>query len=127
MAKSKEHPKTRGDASHFPMLKKETGHIDFSKTPKEIHNLVRGVTPWPGAYFVFGEDTVKVLKVAPREEIQHDSTFGKVLLASAKEGLIVACKNGAIEILELKAPSGKQMSAKNYLMGKKIEPETVFT
>ncbi len=119
-------PQDESLASHFPMLKKETGHINFSKTPKEIHNLVRGVTPWPGAYFVFGEDIVKVLKVVPHDDIQHNSTFGKVLLASAKEGLLIACKNGAIEILELKAPSGKQMSAKNYLMGKKIEPETVF-
>ena len=114
-------PQDETMASHFPMLKKETGHIDFNKEPMEIYNLVRGVTPWPGAYFSIDEDVIKVIKASPREEIESDNMPGTVLVASAKEGLIIACKKGAIEIIELKAPSGKIMSAKNYLMGKSIE------
>ena len=118
-------PQNEAEASHYPMLKKEMGHLAFSKTPKELCNLVRGVTPWPGAYFMLDSDIIKVLEVVP-VEIEHDKIAGTILKASVKEGLVVACKNGAIEIIELKAPSGKQMSAKNYLMGRKIEPETVL-
>ena len=46
--------------------------------------------------------------------------------ASAKEGLLVACGEGALEILEMQAPGGKRMSARAYLAGKKIEPGTKF-
>lgn len=119
-------PQNEAEASHFPMLKKETGHIDFNKMADEIHNLVRGVTPWPGAYFLLNKDIIKVLKVKPLVGYQHMGNAGEVLVASAKAGLIIACKDGATEILELKAPSGKQMSAKSYIAGNAIKQKTVL-
>ena len=51
---------------------------------------------------------------------------GTVLRSSAKEGLFVACGEGALEVLEMQAPGGKRMSARAYLAGKKIEPGTKF-
>lgn len=114
------------EASHFPMLKKDMGHIDFSNSAEEIHNLVRGVSPWPGAYFLLEDQKIKVVKVLPLSNFKHNSNPGEVLIASAKEGLVIACKDGAVQIEELKAPSGKQMNAKSYLNGKKIEIKTVL-
>lgn len=119
-------PQNESEASHFPTLKKEMGHIDFSKSAEEIHNLVRGVSPWPGAYFLLEDKKIKVVKVLPLSSFTHNNKPGEVLKASAKEGLVIACKDGAVQIEELKAPSGKQMNAKSYLNGKKIAMKTVL-
>ncbi len=44
------------------MMNKALGNIDFSKTAKEIHNLVRGVNPWPSAYTTYEGKSMKVWK-----------------------------------------------------------------
>ncbi|MBQ5667381.1 MAG: methionyl-tRNA formyltransferase, partial [Oscillospiraceae bacterium] len=46
----KAEPQNEEEATYAPMLKKEMGEIDFGKTAEEIHNLVRGLNPWPMAY-----------------------------------------------------------------------------
>ena len=51
---------------------------------------------------------------------------GTVITSGPKEGLIVACGTGCVELLEIQAPNAKRMTAKAYLMGKKIETGTRF-
>lgn len=113
------------EMTYEPMMSKETGKIDFSKTAKEINCLVRGVNPWPGAYTTIGTDIMKVWGAVPAD-CESDAPAGTVLTASAKEGLTVSCKGGAVEIIELQMPGGKRMSAKAYLSGKKIPAGTVL-
>lgn len=120
----KREKQNENEATHYPMLKKEMGKMDFNKDANDIYNLVRGVTPWPGAYFMLGEDVIKVLKVNVTDEHTNKEP-GTVIKASPKEGLIIACKNGAIEIEFLRAPSGKQMSAKDFLLGRKTSTGTI--
>jgi len=120
----KREKQNENEATHYPMLKKEMGKMDFNKDANELYNLVRGVTPWPGAYFMLGEDVIKVLKVNVADENTNKEP-GTVIKASPKEGLIIACKNGAIEIESLRAPSGKQMSAKDFLLGRKTSTGTI--
>lgn len=118
-------PQNEAEMTYEPMMSKETGKINFSKTAKEINCLVRGVNPWPGAYTTIGADTMKVWSAVSAEH-PSDTPFGTVLTASAKEGLIVSCMGGAVEITELQMPGGKRMSAKAYLSGKKIPAGTVL-
>lgn len=120
----KREKQNENEATHYPMLKKEMGKMDFNKDANELYNLVRGVTPWPGAYFMLGEDVIKVLKVNVTDQNTNKEP-GTVIKASPKEGLIIACKNGAIEIETLRAPSGKQMSAKDFLLGRKTSTGTI--
>ena len=49
-----------------------------------------------------------------------------MIASSPKEGLVVKCGAGALEVLEMQAPGGKRMAAKAYLMGKRIEVGTTF-
>ena len=104
------------DASYFPMLKKEMGEIDWTLPAAKIVNLVRGLTPWPGTFFAWGEnETVKVWKAETAENPGMEP--GKIIAADAKQGLIIAAGQDAVRVLELQAPGGKRMNAKDYLRG----------
>ena len=110
-------------ASRQPMLKKEMGLIDWTRSAKEIACQARGLDPWPSAYTDCLGGTLKIYRARPA---MGEGEPGTVLRSSAKEGLFVACGEGALEVLEMQAPGGKRMSARAYLAGKKIEPGTKF-
>ena len=110
-------------ASRQPMLKKEMGLIDWTRSAKEIACQARGLDPWPSAYTDCLGGTLKIYRARPA---MGEGEPGTVLRSSAKEGLFVACGEGALEVLEMQAPGGKRMSARAYLAGKKIEPGTRF-
>ena len=110
-------------ASRQPMLKKEMGLIDWTRSAKEIACQARGLDPWPSAYTDYLGGTLKIYRACP---VEGEGDPGTVLRSSAKEGLFVACGEGALEVLEMQAPGGKRMSARAYLAGKKIEPGTKF-
>ena len=110
-------------ASRQPMLKKEMGLIDWTRSAKEIACQARGLDPWPSAYTDYLGGTLKIYRACP---VEGEGDPGTVLRSSAKEVLFVACGEGALEVLEMQAPGGKRMSARAYLAGKKIEPGTRF-
>ena len=116
-------PQDESLASRQPMLKKEMGRIDWTRPASQIANQARGLNPWPCAFTDYAGG---VLKVYLARAAQGSGEPGTVLRASAKEGLLVACGEGALEILEMQAPGGKRMAARAYLAGKKIEPGTKF-
>ena len=110
-------------ASRQPMLKKEMGLIDWTRSAQEIACQARGLDPWPSAYTDYLGGTLKIYRARPAA---GEGEPGTVLRSSAKEGLFVACGEGALEVLEMQAPGGKRMSARAYLAGKKIEPGPRF-
>lgn len=109
--------------TYFPMIKKEMAKIDFGKTAKEIDQLVRAFYTWPVAHFELGGQTFKVFKTKPVSG-EFVGENGEVLMASSKAGLVIKCKDGAVEIVEMQAPNSKRMLAKSYLNGKKIDVGT---
>lgn len=114
-------PRTPQDdekSSYFPMLTKETGRVDWTRGAQRVVNLVRGVVPWPGAWTEFGEGVLKIWKARP---VQGEGNPGEVLCGDAKNGLVIACGEGAVRIDELQAPGAKRMPAEAYLRGKPIE------
>ena len=111
-------PQDNEAASYFPMLTKETGRIDWMRGARRVVNLVRGVVPWPGAWTEFGEGVLKIWKASPAA---GEGKPGEVLSGDAKNGLVVACGEGAVRVEELQAPGAKRMPAEAYLRGKPIE------
>ena len=104
------------EASYFPMLKKEMGEIDWRMSAHEIVCRVRGLTPWPGTYFTWGDG--EVIKVWRAEEVKNAGEApGRILCADFKQGLVIAAGEGSVRILELQAPGGKRMNPKDYLRG----------
>ena len=111
--------------SHQPMLDKEMGRIDWNRSAREIACQVRGLNPWPVAYTALEGKPLKIYQARPLEGAA-EAVPGQVVESSAKKGLMVACGQGVLELIEIQAPAAKRMQAKAYLMGKLIEPGTVL-
>ena len=112
------------EASYFPMLKKEMGDIDWNLPAEKIVNLVRGLTPWPGTSFTWGEEeTVKVWKAETAENPGFEP--GNIIAADAKQGLVIAAGDNAVRVMELQAPGGKRMNARDYLRGHPVSYRSV--
>ena len=100
-------------ATLAPILQKEDGRIDFSRTATEIVNRLRGFQPWPGAYSQFRGKNLQIRhatafdQVVPPAEVRVDGTH-----------LFVGCGEGtAIEIVELQLEGKKRTSAADFVRG----------
>lgn len=103
---------------YAPMLKKELGEINWNTTTAGIMNLVRGVTPWPGAYTKIDGRVVKIHKVSAAS---GSGTPGEILQAG-KEGLETATADGSIIIEELQLEGKKRLKTAEFLAGCRLEP-----
>ena len=115
-------PQKQDDAltCYAPMLKKEDGELDWRKEAQAIRNLVRGVTPWPGAFTFLDGKTVKVFRV----NSANGSGPPGMILRADRQGLEVACGSGSLMIEELQLEGRKRLKAGEFLAGCKIEPGT---
>ena len=118
--KAKYTPQNDLEATFTKMLTKESAEINFNDTAKNIVNKVRGYYKNPTAYFIHNGEKFKVFKAVEQKNLTK-LINGHIISANSKDGLVIKCLNGAVEILELQAPNGKRMSAKAYLNGKKFE------
>lgn len=117
-------------SSYYPMLKRETSAIDFSKSAKGIANLCSGLNPWPVAWTVANGEVIKVYKATPQNNIwglDLDSyKCGEVVRANGKSGLVAKCGDGLVLLDMVQAPNGKVLSSKALLNGKKIAEGTLL-
>jgi methionyl-tRNA formyltransferase len=108
-------PQDNSRATLAPILKREDGLIDFSRTAIETWNRLRGFQPWPGAFTTFRGKTLQLHKAAPAPEIAlvRAAHFvvenGRLLLGFAH--------GTALEVLELQVEGKKRMSAADFLNG----------
>lgn len=114
-----------GESNYAPMLTKETGHIHWQDCAQKIHNLVRGLDSWPGAYTFLAGKKYKIWRTRCTTE-KTEAQPGTILRADKKEGLFVAVGDGVLEITELQAPGKKRMAAKDYLNGHAIALPATF-
>lgn len=113
------------EATYAPMMTKETGLIDWNKSAWEIHNLVRGTNPWPVAYSEYSGAKLKVWKTMLLEGSNEGYKPGTIIKAG-KSGLIVACGEGIINILEIQLESARRMTIEEYLCGHRINEGEVI-
>ena len=111
-------PQDNSQASLAPILKKEDGLVDFSRSAADIANRIRGFQPWPGAYTKFRGKNLQILKARaanaalPPGELHADS-----------DGLVVGCgQNTSLELLELQREGKKHTSAADFVRGYHPEP-----
>ncbi len=119
-------PQDNEKATLAPPLEKHMAVIDFKKPAMQVHNLVRGMSPWPLAYFVIDDKKVKVLKT---EKVILDSECEKheVGYIISTKPLTVVCGQNAIIIHEL-VPEGKgAMTGTQWATGKRLKPADTLT
>ncbi|WP_195970169.1 methionyl-tRNA formyltransferase [Clostridium thermobutyricum] len=114
-------PEKQSDETFYAkMLNKETGRIDFNKSALEIHNLVRGLNPWPVAHTKYKEENMKVYQTEVFTNEGENEDFGKIEKVS-KEGILVKAKIGKILIKKVQFPNGKPLTIEQYINGHSIE------
>jgi len=108
-------PQDHANATLAPILKKEDGQIDFSRTAAEIYNRLRGFQPWPGAYTQFRGRSLKFVSALP-VKVPPESAPGT--LSASRDNLYVSCGGGTIlQLLTLQPEGKKTMTAREFING----------
>ena len=117
-------PQDSLQATYAPMLDRELERIDWQKSAFQIHNLVRGLNPWPGAYCRCDNLTLKVwkTKIKPAAGILVP---GRIHAVTA-EGLVVETGHDMIELLEVQPECKRRMGARDCACGYCMTPGTVL-
>ncbi|EQE33150.1 methionyl-tRNA formyltransferase [Clostridioides difficile CD38] len=110
--------------SYAPIMNKSLGNIDFSKSAREIHNLVRGVNPWPSAYTTYNDVIMKVWKTKVLDE-KSTKDVGTIIDVS-KDGIKVSTIDNVLLIEEIQMPNKKRMLVGEYIKGNTIETGLVL-
>ncbi len=107
-------PQDHSQASLAPILKKEDGLIDFTRTASDIHNRLRGFQPWPGAFTIFRDKQFAIHAARPANQ----SNLAPGELAATGDSLLVGCGNHtALELLEVQPEGKKRMAARDFANG----------
>ncbi|MBP9215047.1 MAG: methionyl-tRNA formyltransferase [Chitinophagaceae bacterium] len=109
---------TSTDLRHAPKIFTENCKIDFTKTVNEVHNLIRGISPFPGA---FTHVNGKLLKIyLSKKEITNHTQQAGSLISDETTFIKFACSNGYIHVLELQLEGKKKMKVVDFLRGNKL-------
>ena len=113
-------PQDEAAATYAPMIRKEMGAVDWTQAAQAVHNLVRGLNPWPAAFFTLGGKRIKLY----RTEIDHAS--GEPGTRAELDGeMTVFCGTDAVRLTEIQPENGKRMRGSDYLRGHPLAGDTV--
>jgi len=112
-------PQNHQESTYAVKLSKDFGKIDWKKTGRDIINLIRGLKPWPWAYFKYNEVTVK----AHKAKIIAQTGKGEIgeILKVNSEGIFVYASDSIIVVEEIQFPGKRKMTVEEYLRGNTIE------
>jgi methionyl-tRNA formyltransferase len=110
-------------ASYAPPLEKEMGLFKFSDTAQNIHNKVRGMYPWPSAYFMCEDKKIKVNKTLLSDSDCSGKVPGTVI---SLHPLTVATGEGAVQLLSLSPQGGRTMDGTSWANGKRLKKNDVI-
>lgn len=111
-------PQDHSRATYAAMVNRQTGQIDWQCSAQQIHNLVRGTYPWPGAWTILPDG--KRLKIHRTRVSQADTDHPATGISTAVPGTIlharptgitVATGDGAVDLLEIQPEGGKRLAA----------------
>ena len=121
----RETPQDDAAATYAHRLTKEDSRFEWDWAAARIHNLIRGLRPWPHAEtFIHGRRLI-LLRSAVSDE-QSDAAPGTVLEAKSGD-LVVAAGSGRVRLLELQAEGKRPMPAREFLAGHRVSPGDRFT
>lgn len=115
-------PQDNSKATVAPMLKKEDGRIDWQKSARQIHALIRGLDPWPSAYCFLHGTRFRLF----RPEVVHQSTDAEpgTVISADKRGLLIATGRDCLLVREVQPEGKKRMPVESFLCGSHIDAGT---
>jgi methionyl-tRNA formyltransferase len=108
-------------ATYAPILRKEDGRIDWTQPAAAIHNRVRGLQPWPGAYTSFRGQSLQIW----RSKVSEPSGSKPGSLVSVKPPL-VACGSRSLELLEVQLEGRKRISGADFANGQRLAANDIL-
>jgi methionyl-tRNA formyltransferase len=100
---------------HAPKIFTETCKIDFTKPVEEVHNLIRGLSPFPGAFTSLNGKTLKIYR--SEKELTNTGMAAGEYKTDGKTFLKFACSNGFIYVKELQLEGKKKIAIEEFLRG----------
>ncbi|WP_148549769.1 methionyl-tRNA formyltransferase [Paraclostridium bifermentans] len=112
------------DTCYSPIMNKSLGNIDWKKSAIDIHNLVRGINPWPSAYTTYEGQTMKIWKTKVIDK-NSDKDPGTIISVD-KEGINVSTSEGIVQIKEIQMAGKKRMEVPEYIKGNNINTDIIL-
>lgn len=103
-------PQDESGATYARKIEKGESRIDWTKSAQDVHNQIRGLSPFPGAWFELHGERVKVL----RSEVAEGEALAGTMLDAQ---LTIACGSGAVRLLELQRAGKQAMETEEFLRG----------
>ncbi|WP_411170491.1 methionyl-tRNA formyltransferase [Clostridium sp. MB05] len=101
------------------MLNKELGKINWNNSAKDIHNLIRGLNPWPIAHTTYDGKSMKIYESKILSETSNKEPG--TIISVSKEGMKVSTSSGVLLIKKIQFPNGKPLTIEQYINGNEIE------
>ncbi len=111
-------PQEPSVVSHAPKIHTDTCRIDFNQSAKRVHDFIRGLSPYPGAWTELDGKTLKIYKTFMcKDDSNH---IPGTYFSDGKSRLFVGVQDGCLEILELQMEGKKRMTARDFLNGYRL-------
>ncbi|MBZ4682899.1 MAG: methionyl-tRNA formyltransferase [Fusobacteriaceae bacterium] len=114
-------PQNHEEATFVKPISKEETKIDWNKSKREIFNFVRGLDPFPGAFFTFNNKIFKLYRVEEYDKIYENAKIGEIVELDKKRGPIVKVKDGAVILTKIKPENKRTISGKDIINGNYFE------
>lgn len=112
-------PQPPTGASYAPKLTRELGYLDWQQSAVALHNLVRGLVPWPGAVARWKGSDVKFWRTTVRSASQHSAPG--TITAILPEGFCVACGEQQLLVQDVQPANRRRMAAKEFVQGYRVQ------
>ncbi|MCJ8210100.1 methionyl-tRNA formyltransferase [Mucilaginibacter sp. RS28] len=103
---------------HAPKIFKDDCRVDWNKPVEQVHNLVRGLSPYPTAFTEFNGKTLKIFKA--EKELAQPSEAPGSFASDGKTYLKVACTDGYLKLLDVQLEGKKRMGVEEFLRGVRL-------
>ncbi len=115
-------PQNNSLATYAPILKKEDGRIDWSNPAQQIHDLIRGFQPWPGAHTSFRGQSLHLWRSRLVPQLRRDLAPGSLIrpLIQTQSVFAVAGDGAILELLEVQLEGRKKMPAEVFANGHRL-------
>ena len=111
------HPQQDAEATDAPKIFRETCKIDWNRPTAEVHNFIRGLSPYPGAWTVLNGKVLKIFESTPHPG-EHEAPG--TLYSDGRSVLEFSAADGVIRVKTLQMEGKKRMSTEDFLRGTKL-------
>ena len=120
-------PQPAEGATYARKITKGDGRLDWSQPARQLWNRVRGLVPWPVAFtHQRAEGSLRLLKIWQAEPVAGPAAQPGQVMSADRNGIVVACGEGALRILQLQREGGRRLTAQEFLAGCPISAGAVL-